>query len=67
MEQKLLTTTQVLNRAKEQGISCNRYTLERWIAEGAFPVIRSGNRAYIYWPNFVNFVIGGKPTKTSES
>ena len=59
MDNKLLTKTTLLKRAKSEGITVGRYTLTRWIKENAFPVIKSGNRVYIFWDNFVEFIKSG--------
>lgn len=59
MDQQLLTTSETIKRAKDSGIRCSRYALNKWISEKAFPVTMSGNRAYIYWPHFIHFITGG--------
>lgn len=58
MGNMLLTTTQLIERANANGIKFSRYTLQRWISAQAFPVIKSGNRIYIYWPHFLKFIKG---------
>lgn len=47
-----------VRRAKEEQLGINEHQLRRWVAEGAFPCQRSGNRVLIVWSVLLDFLKG---------
>lgn len=55
----MLTIRQCVRRAKGDGLQVSESALRRWVKAKAFPVLYIGNRAQIYYPNFVAHLTHG--------
>lgn len=50
----MLNIEDAAKRAESIGIS--KYTIRRWVNEGAFPVVKTGKKVLINWDIFVRFL-----------
>ena len=53
------TINQTLARAKAENMYIPETALRRWVKNGDVPARFSGNVAYIFWPNLLNFLKNG--------
>jgi len=49
----ILTIRECCQRAQADGMPVSEYTLRRWVRSGTIPARKIGQKALIFYPNFV--------------
>ena len=62
MERNILTIRQTIKRAKEDGLYISEAALRKLVANNQIAHFTVGDRAYIYYKNFCDYVTRGGTT-----
>ena len=60
------TIPQTLIRLREEGIYISESALRTWVRNGSIPANYCGKRAYLWYPNVLNFLKGGTTRPVAE-
>jgi len=55
------TIPQTLQHLKDDGILISENALRTWVKNGSIPANYCGNRAYLWYPNVLAFLMAGSP------
>lgn len=54
----VVTIREAVQRAKSDGLPVSEHALRQWVKTGAIPARKVGQKALLFYPNLVRYLIG---------